>query len=126
MWAFAFFGGCCNIWSIVSCVLGLSESDFAERFLLTGSPSVWFGDKNRLVESLLTLHLPAVRRVSFLFLFFHLEEVVALRRCRVTKSSSALGAEISLHFISASAIHLLSLRFVTMFWLYELLCIEHL
>ena len=122
MRAFAFFGGCCNIWSIVSCVLDLSDSDFAERFLLTGSPSVWFGDRNRPVESFLTLLLPTVRRVSFLFLFFHLEEVVALRRWRVTKSFKAPGAEISLHFIRASAMHLLSLRFVTMCWLYVLFC----
>ena len=70
-------------YAIVSLVVGVSESDFAERFLLIKKAFVLFFEVCGCFRSFRSLLFPRAIRDSSLFRFFDPADEFAVRPCRI-------------------------------------------
>ena len=100
--------------AIVSCVVGVSDSNFAERFLLIREAFVLAFELCGCFRSFRSLLFPRATRDSSLFRFFDPADGFVVRLGRVQSEATEPAGVMSLAFIKAEAILRLSMWCVTM------------
>ena len=114
----AFFGGCISSCAIASCVVCVSDRDFAERFLLIREAFVLVFKLFGCLRSFCSLLFPRVTRDSSLFLFFGPADGFVVCLGWVQSEATEPPGVMLLAFIKAEAILRLSMWCVTMWWSY--------
>ena len=95
--------------AIVSCVVGVSDSNFAERFLLIREAFVLAFELCGSFRSFRILLFPRATRDSSRFLFFDPADEFVVRLDRVQFEATEPAGVMSLAFIKAEAILCLSM-----------------
>ena len=101
--------------AIVSCVVGVSDSNFAERFLLIREVFVLAFELCGCFRSFRSLLFPQATRDSFFFCFFDPADGFVVRLGRVQSEATEPAGVMSLAFIKGEAILCLSMWCVTMY-----------